>query len=425
MSDKVYKGFKVQLKPNNWQRNRIVQYAGAARFAYNWALQKEMEAFENHGDFISDGDLRKEFTKLKKEKDYKWLQEIYNEVTKQAIKDCVDAFRKYFEKRKKPNYVRYTKKQIEHAQRVNKTLTEYDSQGHPKFKCKWKSEDNGFYLDPVALQLTESSVRIPVLYSGKGHKAKRVERKSSVRLKEKKRIPVGTKYVNPRITYDGENWWLSLSAEIDADDLPDRPMSEGIGIDLGVNYTSVLSNGDYYENINKSSKVRKLEKKKKRLQKQRSKKYRMNNKEGEYKKTKNIIKLDKKILRVDHRISGIREDFRHQMTSQIIKLEPGFIAIEDLNVRGMMKNKHLSKAIQTQGFREIRRQLEYKGKRSNIPVIPVDRWFASSKTCSCCGYKKNDLKLSDRVFKCPNCGVEMDRDYNSSLCIKTYAEQVI
>ena len=428
--EKGYKGFKVQLDPNNWQEHRLVEYSGAARFAYNWALEKEMTSLAEGNGIIPDKDLRKEFTQLKKEKDYLWLKGVYNEVTKQAIKDCVEAFWDYMEKRKSPGYVRYTKRQIEHAVRVKKELTEYDSQGHPKFKCRWKSEDRGFYLDPGAIKIGERKLRVPTLYPIVGHSNERFEKKSTIRLKERNRIPLGEKYSNPRVVYDGEHWWLTISVEMEPVQRENSNQSyeivkEGEGLDVGIKATIMKSNGESYININKTTKVRKLEKAKKRLQRQVARKYRMNNKEGEYKKTENIKKLEKRILRKTHRVSGIRENFRHQMTSGIVNSEPGFVSMETLNVKGMMKNKHLSKAIQDQGFYEIRRQLTYKCKNKGIPLILADPWFPSSKTCNCCGYVKKDLKLSDRVFKCPNCGNEDDRDWNAAKNLKWYGEQVL
>jgi transposase, IS605 orfB family len=202
------------------------------------------------------------------------------------------------------------------------------------------------------------------------------------------------------------------------------PTKEGIGIDLGLKDLAVCSNGNSYRNINKTNKVKKMEKKKRRLQRSISRKYNMNKEGVRYKKTSNIVKGEKELLKVIKRLTNIRHNHLHQITSEIVKRKPSFICIEDLNVSGMMKNKHLSKAIQQQGFYEFRRQIEYKSAWNNIPVIIADRFFPSSKLCSCCGEIKKDLKLSDRIYRC-DCGNVIDRDYQTSLNLKQYGENVL
>lgn len=243
-----------------------------------------------------------------------------------------------------------------------------------------------------------------------------------IKLCEKGRIPTNCRYMNPRITFDGLHWYISVS--VDVEDNTTIPTNESIGIDLGLKDLAICSDGNTYKNINKSPKVRKLEKKKRRLQRSVSRKYNMN-KEGErYKKTSNIIKREKELLKLNKRLTNIRHNHLHQTTSEIVKRKPSFICIEDLNVSGIMKNKHLSKAVQQQGFYELRRQLEYKSTWNNIPVIIADRYFPSSKLCSCCGEIKKDLKLSDRIYQC-DCGNIIDRDYQASLNLKQYGESVL
>ena len=189
-------------------------------------------------------------------------------------------------------------------------------------------------------------------------------------------------------------------------------------------YFSFGFSGDKYKNINKTKKVKKLEKQKRRLQRSISRSYE-NNKQGkEYCKTKNVIKKEKLLLILNHRLTNIRHDHLHHITSEIVKREPSFICIEDLNVKGMMKNRHLSKAVQQQGFYEFRRQMEYKSKWNNIQVIIADRFFPSSKLCSCCGKIKKDLKLSERIYKC-ECGNVIDRDLQAALNLKKYGEDVL
>lgn len=222
--------------------------------------------------------------------------------------------------------------------------------------------------------------------------------------------------------YDGINWWITVSIEYE--DSVTVPSNDGIGIDLGIKDLAICSDGNKYKNINKTKKVKKLEKQKRRLQRSISRSYE-NNKQGkEYCKTKNVIKKEKLLLILNHRLTNIRHDHLHHITSEIVKREPSFICIEDLNVKGMMKNRHLSKAVQQQGFYEFRRQMEYKSEWNNIQVIIADQFFPSSKLCSCCGKIKKDLKLSERIYKC-ECGNVVDRDLQAALNLKKYGEDVL
>lgn len=414
-----YKAIKVMLLPNNWQKSRLFQFAGAARFAHNWSLSKEMESLKSGNGFISDSDLRKEFTKLRNSEEFSWLNTISNNVTKQAIKDLVKSYIKYFKLRKSENYKPYTKKQIEHAQRIGKQLTEYDKQGHPKYKSRKNSIDCSFFQDNFKIQFTDSTVRIEKLCDS-GNRSRR-NRRSSIKLAEVGRIPVQNSYMNPRITFDGLNWWVSVTVE-DTNDVNEYfPESDGIGVDLGVKDLAILDDSTKYKNINKSVKIRKLEKRKRRLQKSISRKY-LNNKKGEScHKTKNIIKSERSLLKLNKRLTDIRKDYRVHTINDIINRKPKFICIEDLNVSGMMKNKHLSKAVQNQGFYDFRRLLEYETDKYSIPLIVADKWYPSSKTCNCCGTIKKDLKLSDRIFQC-DCGYMEDRDVNAAKNLKSYGE---
>ena len=208
------------------------------------------------------------------------------------------------------------------------------------------------------------------------------------------------------------------------EDVKEEPVNEGIGIDLGIKDLAICSDENKYQNINKTQRVKKLEKRKRRLQRSISRRYEKN-KEGEkYCKTSNIIKREKKLLKLNHRLTSIRQNYLHQTTSEIVKRKPSFICTEDLNVKGMMKNRHLSKAVGQQCFGEFRRQIEYKAVWNNIPVIVADRFYPSSKLCSCCGNIKKDLKLSECIYKC-ECGNVIGRDYQESLKLKRYGEKVL
>ncbi len=200
--------------------------------------------------------------------------------------------------------------------------------------------------------------------------------------------------------------------------------NEGIGIDLGIKDLAACSDEHKHLSINKTQKVKKLEKQKRRLQRSISRRYEKNKKGECYCKTRNIIKSEKKLLELNHRLANKRQNYLHQTTSSIIKRQPRFISLEDLNVSGMMKNKHLSKAVQRQGFYEFRRQIEYKSEWNNIQVIITDRFFPNSKLCSCCGRIKKDLKLSERIYKY-ECGNVIDRNYQAALNLKKYGEMFL
>ena len=389
----MIKSIKVRLNPNNKQLTKLFQYAGSARFAYNWAISREQENYKQGNKFLSDMDLRKEFTQLKKLKEYKWLNEISNNVTKQAIKDACGAYKRFFKGQCK----------------------------YPKFKSR-KHSIPSFYQDNVKIQFTDTHVKVEAFSMSKKQNKQKL---NWIKLYEKRKIPTDCKYLNPRFTYDGLYWYVSVSIEVDNDtENTTLTSNEGIGIDLGVKDLAVCSDKNTYKNINKTQRVKKLEKKKRKLQRSVSRRYNKNKKGGDYCKTSNIIKREKELLKISKRLTNIRHDYLHQTTSEIIKRKPSFICIEDLNVSGMMKNKHLSKAIQQQGFYEFRRQIEYKAKWNNIPLIIADRFFPSSKICSCCGHIKKDLKLSDRIYKC-ECGNIINRDFQASLNLKKYGEDVL
>ena len=378
------------LNPNNKQRTRLFQYAGASRFAYNWTLAREKENYNNGGKFISDNDLRKEFTKLKKQQEYKWLNEVSNNVTKQAIKDACNSYKRFF-----------------------KGLCKF-----PKFKSKKKSKPS-FYQDNIKIKFSETHVKLEGLASSKKQNKQKL---NWIKLAEHNRIPTNCKYVNPRITFDGINWWVSVGIEYE--DNYNIPKNKGIGIDLGIKDLAVCSDGKVYKNINKTKRVKKLEKKRRGLQRQISKKYELNKEGRSYCKTSNIIKSEKKLLKLNHRLTNIRHNYLHQITTEIINRKPMFIVLEDLNVSGMMKNKHLSNAIQQQCFYEFYRQIEYKSSWNNIKFIEADKWFPSSKICSKCGNIKKELKLSDRVYVCEECGCIIDRDLNASINLMKYGKSI-
>ena len=383
----MIKTIRVMLLPNNKQKTKLFQYANTARFAYNWALAKEQENYKNGRKFISDGDLRKEFTQLKKTEEYGWLNNVSNNVTKQAMKDACDAYKRFF-----------------------KGLAKF-----PKFKSR-KHATPSFYQDNVKIQFTDTHVKAEGFADSK---KKNKQKLNWIKLAEHGRIPTSCKYMNPRIKYDGLNWYITVG--IACEDYTALPSNEGIGIDLGIKDLAICSDEHKYQNVNKAQRTKKLEKRKRRLQRSISRKYEKNKKGESCCKTRNIIKSEKELLKLNHRLTNIRQNHLHQITSSIVKREPSFICIEDLNVSGMMKNKHLSRAVQQQGFYEFRRQIEYKSAWNNISVIIADRFFPSSKLCSCCGAIKKDLKLSGRIYRC-ECGNVIDRDYQAAINLKRYGK---
>ena len=271
----------------------------------------------------------------------------------------------------------------------------------------------------MKIKFTDTHVKVEGFATSK---KKNKQKLNWIRLAEYNRIPTDGKYINPRIKYDGLNWWLTVG--IEDENFTNIPTNDGIGIDLGIKDLAICSDNNKYKNVNKTKTVRKLEKQKRRLQRSISRSYEKNKKGKEYCKTKNVIKKEKLLLKLNHRLTNIRQNYLQQTTSEIIKREPSFICIEDLNVSGMMKNRHLSKAVQQQGFYEFRRQIEYKSEWNNILVVIADRYFPSSKLCSCCGRIKKDLKLSDRIYRC-ECGNEVDRDEQAALNLKLYGENVV
>ena len=370
------------LHPNNKQRTMLFQCFGVNRFAYNWAINRQQENYKDGGKFISAFSLENEFVQLKKLPEYSWLNNYSSAIHNQAIIDACNAYKNFFRGNSK----------------------------FPKSKSK-KNSSQSFYVHPCRIKFTNSHVKL----------AKMVESKKKNRLKlnwvklaEVGIVPTNCKYSNPRVTFDGINFWLSVS--IEAAESNEIPTNEGIGIDLGIKYLAVCSDGNVYRNINKTKEVKRLERKKKRLQRKLSKKYLVNN----YKKTKNIVKLEKEVLKLTHRLTNIRHNYIHQVTSEIVKRKPSFISLEELNVSGMMKNRHLAKAIQEQSFYSFKTTLSYKAELNNLKVIEVPQFYPSSKTCSVCGTVKSDLKLSDRVFICSECGNKMDRDFNASINLKNY-----
>lgn len=369
----------------------MFECSGVGRWAYNYALGRIKENYKETGKFLGNRKIRKEIIQLKKTEEYSWLKLYSNNIPKQAIKDACNAYIKFFKGQNK----------------------------FPKFKSKKRTKPS-FYIPDDKIKITKTHVKLEKITTSK-KKNKQVL--NWIKLAEHDYIPVGKdiKYSNPRVTFDGINWWLSVGVEV-GDLTLKKENTEPIGIDLGVKDLAIISSGEVYKNINKSREVKRLSKKLKRLQRRANKHYsKLIKKGGESRcKSKNLLKLEYLIRKIYKKLKNIRTNYIHQITTSLVKAKPEYIVIEDLNISGMMKNRHLSKAIQEQKLYEFRRQLEYKCEWYGVELIIVDRFYPSSKTCSYCGNIKKNLKLSDRTYKCNNCGLEIDRDLNASINLKEY-----
>ena len=353
------------------------QFAGAARWAYNWAINKQQENYKSGNKFIQDGTLRKELTQLKKTEEFSWLQDISCKVPSIAVKDACVAYKNFFN----------------------------NQASFPRFKSRKRSVPS-FYNPSDKIRVKKASVLLAKI--------------GYVKLSEKGRIPYGdVAYYNPRVTFDGVHWYLSVG--VDTAVLQEELTGESLGIDLGIKDLAIVSNGKVYGNINKTQKVKKLSKKLKRMQRQVSRKYEMNKDGDKFVKTKNISKLETKIKKQYIKLTSIRTNYRQKVTTEIVKTKPSRIVVEDLNVKGMMKNRHLSKAISEQSFYAFTETLRYKCEAQGIEFVKADRWFPSSKTCSECGNSKKDLKLKDRTYNCDCCGKSIDRDLNASINLARYS----
>ena len=310
--------------------------------------------------------------------EYSWIKDAYSKAVTQAVNNGQTAFKKFF------NH-------------------ECD---FPKFKKKGKSDVKMYFVknNPKDCRCERHRINIPSL--------------GWVRIKEKGYIPTtkdGYVIRSGTVSIKASRYYVSALIEV-PDTKIANTFTEGIGIDLGLKDFAIVSNGEIYRNINKTAKLKKLEKQLIREQKSLSRKYE-NLKKGESAQRANVQKQKLKVQKLHHRINNIRTDYINKTIARIVKTKPSYITIEDLNVSGMMKNRHLSKAVVSQKFYEFRKKLQVKCNENGIELRVADRWFPSSKTCHCCKNIKHDLKLSDRIFKC-DCGYVEDRDFNAALNLK-------
>ena len=376
----MLKSFKTEINPTPEQKVKINKTIGTCRYVYNFYLSHNKALYDKGEKFMTGKSfsvwLNNEY--IPNNADKAWMKEVYSKAVKKSIENGCIAFTRFF--RHQSNF--------------------------PKFKKKGKSDVKMYFVknNPKDCACERHRLNIPTL--------------GWIRLKEKGYIPTtkdGWKIKSGTVSIKAGRYYVSVLVEI-PDTKAANNSGEGIGIDLGLKDLAIVSNGKIYKNINKSARLRKLEKQLQREQRYLSRKYENLKKGGSTQKT-NIQKQRLKVQKLHHKIDNIRTDYINKTIAEIVKTKPSYVTIEDLNVSGMMKNKHLSKAVASQKFYEFRTKLKAKCGDNGIELRVVDRWYPSSKMCHCCGCIKKDLKLSDRIYRCV-CGYVEDRDFNASLNLR-------
>ena len=376
----MYKAIKIELKLTKEQKIQVNKTIGTERFIYNEYIKYNQEQYELGNKFVSAFDFSKYINNvyLPNNPDKKWIKDVSSKSVKQAMIYGEKAFKNFF-----------------------KGLSSF-----PVFKKKGKNELGAYFVKngKKDFEFYRHKIKIPSL--------------KFVRVKEYGYIPKNANIKSGTISKKADRYFLSLVIEVEdaIKDSNTNTNTKGLGIDLGIKDTAICSNGMVFKNINKTKKIKKLKKKLKREQRKmsRSVEYSKSNK-IKLKECNNFNKKKLKVQRLFYRLNCIRDDYNNKMVDEITRTKLKYITIEDLKVSNMMKNKHLSKAIQEQNFFSIRTKLINKCKERNIELRLVDTFYPSSKTCSCCGSIKKDLKLNNRIYKCNNCGLEIDRDYNASI----------
>lgn len=384
---KLLKSYKTEIFPTPEQKKIIHRTIGVCRFVYNFYLAHNKEIYEREERFVSGYDFSKWLNQkyLPEHPEFSWIKEVSSKSVKQSIMNADRAFRNFFN---------------------HKT-------GFPKWKKKSKANVKMHFVKndkKVIIPCERHRIKIPTL--------------DWVRLKEKGYIPTNSKthiIKSGCVSMKAGRYYVSVLVE-ESESIKPVLNNFGIGIDLGIKDFAVCSDGRTFRNINKSVRVRKLEKSLKRQQKKLSRKYESlkklsNNLKGAAAR-QNIQKQRLKVQKLHHRLDCIRTDYINKVISKLVKTKPAWITLENLNVRGMMKNRHLSKAIAQQKFFEFRAKITTKCKEYGIELRFADRFYPSSKTCHNCGCIKSDLKLSDRKYYCNNCGYTADRDFNASLNLR-------
>lgn len=378
----MIKGYKIRIYPTKEQEQKMWRHIGASRWIYNFMLAEQQRRYQAGEMHMSAFDMSRYVTALKQMPEYTWLNEVSAHTLHRSCADLAQAYDDFFKKKS----------------------------AHPKFKRRKTAKTAFPVRDQAGRVWFESEcAHLPVI--------------GKVKYKTDFNLPLGRgcKFSNPRISFVLNKWYLSFGMECEnqAPALNDFSM----GIDLGVKETMVVAYNDQqivFHNINKSKRMRSLEAKKRRLQRNISRKYEANKVGNKYVKTNNIIRAEDKLRQVCAKQTNIRHNYIHQSTHKLVSLLPRQVVMEDLTVTGMMKNRHLARAIQEQCFYEIYRQMQYKCEWNGIEFVTADRFYPSSKTCSNCGCVHSGLKLKDRTFVCPECGFTIDRDYQAALNLMRY-----
>ena len=376
----MLKSFKTEINPTEEQKARIRRTIGTCRYVYNFYLGHNKALHDNGKKFMTGKSfslwLNNEY--IPDNPDKTWIREVYSKAVKKSIEDGCTAFTRFFK----------------------------HQSDFPKFKKKGKSDVKMYFVrnNPKDCQCERHRLKIPTL--------------GWVRIKEKGYIPTtrdGYMIRSGTVSVKAGRFYVSVLVEIPDVNI-DNNSNEGIGIDLGLKDFAIISNGKTYRNINKSAGLKKLEKQLIREQRSLSRKYE-NLKKGESTQRANIQKQKLKVQKLHHKMDNIRTDYINKTIAEIVKTKLSYITIEDLNVKGMMKNRCLSKAVASQKFYEFRTRLKAKCDENGIELRVADRFYPSSKTCHHCGSVKKNLKLSDRIYRC-ECGYVADRDFNAALNLK-------
>ena len=377
---RLLKSFKTEINPTEEQKARIRRTIGTCRYVYNFYLGHNKALHDNGEKFMTGKSfslwLNNEY--IPNNPDKTWIREVYSKAVKKSIEDGCTAFTRFFK----------------------------HQSDFPKFKKKGKSDVKMYFVrnNPKDCQCERHRLKIPTL--------------GWVRIKEKGYIPTtkdGYMIRSGTVSVKAGRFYVSVLVEIPDVNI-DNSSNEGIGIDLGLKDLAIVSNGKTYRNINKSAGLKKLEKQLIREQRSLSRKYE-NLKKGESTQRANIQKQRLKVQKLHHKMDNIRTDYINKTIAEIVKTKPSYITIEDLNVKGMMKNRCLSKAVASQKFYEFRTRLKAKCDENGIELRVADRFYPSSKTCHHCGSVRKNLKLSDRIYRC-ECGYVADRDLNAALNLK-------
>ena len=377
---RLLKSFKTEINPTEEQKARIRRTIGTCRYVYNFYLGHNKALHDNGEKFMTGKDfslwLNNKY--IPDNPDKTWIREVYSKAVKKSIEDGCAAFTRFFK----------------------------HQSDFPKFKKKGKSDVKMYFVrnNPKDCQCERHRLKIPTL--------------GWVRIKEKGYIPTtkaGYMIRSGTVSVKAGRFYVSVLVEIPDVNINNN-LNEGIGIDLGLKDFAIISNGKTYRNINKSAGLKKLEKQLIREQRSLSRKYE-NLKKGESTQRANIQKQKLKVQKLHHKMDNIRTDYINKTIAEIVKTKPSYITIEDLNVKGMMKNRCLSKAVASQKFYEFRTRLKAKCDENGIELRVADRFYPSSKTCHHCGSVRKNLKLSDRIYRC-ECGYVADRDFNAALNLK-------